>query len=208
MGVRIPEKCGAILLPGAVLFPQGAMPLHIFEPRYREMLDDALEGDCMFCVGTLRGEETEDLSECTERIGTVGLIRVSKQIGDGRSHLILHGIARVEFGEWWGGKGYPFARISPMPSWPMGAVDGELAVETLRHALRGLLRGFPAELREQIEALLDEAENPGMLGDLVAHQFVQDVGVRRALLEEASVGRRLEMLTGYLRRVGSGEGEG
>jgi len=42
--LHIPEQCGVILLPDCTLFPHGGLPLHIFEPRYRKMLEDAIEG--------------------------------------------------------------------------------------------------------------------------------------------------------------------
>ncbi|MDB4284527.1 hypothetical protein N9888_02685, partial [Akkermansiaceae bacterium] len=58
--LTIPEKCGVILLPDTILFPHGAMPLHIFEDRYRQMVEEALEGDCMFCIGNLLGSDSSN----------------------------------------------------------------------------------------------------------------------------------------------------
>ena len=110
-GIQIPEFCGTILLPDTVLFPHGALPLHIFEERYRIMLEEALESHCMICVGTLLKEETDDLTSCVHPIGTVGLIRTSREMEDGRSNLVLHGISRVRFSAWPGGKKYPNAHI-------------------------------------------------------------------------------------------------
>src|SRR5690606_22423496 len=61
--LHIPENCGVMLLPDCTLFPHGGLPLHIFEPRYRTMLTDALEGSCLFAVARLTGPETSDPAE-------------------------------------------------------------------------------------------------------------------------------------------------
>ena len=54
----IPEKLPIMALPGACLFPGGKMPLHIFESKYRDMLNDVISGNRMFCIGTLRQSES------------------------------------------------------------------------------------------------------------------------------------------------------
>ena len=81
--LKIPEKCGVILLPDTVLFPHGALPLHIFEPRYRQMLAEAIEGNCLFCVGNLVEPQFEDPDRGAAPVGTLGLIRASREAEDG-----------------------------------------------------------------------------------------------------------------------------
>ncbi|MBI3192595.1 MAG: LON peptidase substrate-binding domain-containing protein, partial [Pedosphaera parvula] len=48
--MEIPSEVPVMILPNAILFPQAMLPLHIFEPRYRRMLADALHSHRMFCV--------------------------------------------------------------------------------------------------------------------------------------------------------------
>ena len=203
MGIPIPDTCGAILLPETVLFPQGTLPLHIFEPRYREMLDDALQTHCMICVGSLTSNETPNPADCTERVGSIGLIRISKQTDDGRSNLVLHGVARVEFGEWQTDSSYPLAEIARMPSWSMQSGDMHSTIQSLRESLSDVMLRFPAGLKDQIDETLDSVDDPATLADMVAHQFVREQAIRRKLLEEPSVERRYSILTAYLRGVGA-----
>ena len=114
--IHLPERCGVMLLPDCTLFPHGGLPLHIFEPRYRKMLEDALEGDCFFAVARLTGDETPDPAECTAPVGTIGLVRASREQEDGTSQLLLHGVMRVRFTEWHDDRPYPFASIEPVIS--------------------------------------------------------------------------------------------
>lgn len=200
--INIPEFCGAILLPETVLFPHGALPLHIFEERYREMLEDALEGDCMICVGTLLEEESPDLTSCVHPIGTVGLIRASREMEDGRSNLVLHGVYRVRFSAWPGGKSYPYAHIVPMTADPFPSDEGPLMASKLRDRVNEALSGFPQEVKEQINGLLDRAsDEPAILADAVAQQFVQDTEIRLQILSEPSLDARYDLLMRYLTMI-------
>ena len=72
-----------MLLPDCTLFPHGGLPLFIFEPRYRKMLEEALEGDCFFAVGKLLGEEKGDPENFVAPVGTIGLVRASREQDDG-----------------------------------------------------------------------------------------------------------------------------
>ena len=80
-------------LPNATLFPQALLPLYIFEPRYRQMLADALHSTRMFSVAMQKPGSTR---ETPSPVAGLGLIRVSVGHRDGTSHLILQGLARVE----------------------------------------------------------------------------------------------------------------
>jgi Lon protease-like protein len=83
-------------LPNATLFPQALLPLYIFEPRYRQMLADALNSNRMFSVAMQKQGSTR---ETPSPVAGLGLIRVSVGHRDGTSHLILQGLARVELEE-------------------------------------------------------------------------------------------------------------
>ena len=201
-GINIPEFCGAIVLPDTVLFPHGALPLHIFEERYRNMLEDALEGDCMICVGTLLKEESDNLASCVHPIGTVGLIRASREMEDGRSNLVLHGVYRVRFSAWPGGKDYPYAHIIPMSGDPFPSDEGPLMASKLRDKVNEVLSGFPLEVKKQINQVLDRAsDEPAILADAVSQQFVQDTDIRLQILSEPSLDARYDLLFRYLTLV-------
>ena len=92
MGMKIPREAAVMTLPNATLFPQALLPLHIFEPRYRKMLADALHSNRMFAVAMQKPGNTR---ETPSPVAGLGLIRVSVGHLDGKSHLILQGVVRV-----------------------------------------------------------------------------------------------------------------
>jgi Lon protease-like protein len=179
--------------------------LHVFEIRYREMLAEALEGDCLFGVARLTAEESPDLAACVAPVGTVGLIRASREKGDGRSDLLLHGVCRVQFLEWLAEKPYPFARIKPLDSRPLTKEDAPGETQRLRMAVEGILLGLPDEIVNQIRDLLDRAAEPAVMADAIAQQFVHDPDLRQALLEETDVARRIDQLVAYLATLRSAD---
>ena len=200
--LSIPEYCGVILLPKTILFPHGALPLHIFEDRYRKMLDDALEGNCLICVGTLLSEETESPLECTSPIGTISLIRASHELEDGRSNLVLHGILRVRFHSWSPKKDYPYARIIPMSPDPFPSGEEPLMISQLRDKVNETLSGYPIDVKEQANEVLEQASSDAAtLADAVAQQFVEDTDTRLQILSEPSLDARYELLFRHLAMI-------
>lgn len=201
-GLNIPEFCGAILLSDTVVFPHGALPLHIFEDRYRQMLDDALESHCMICIGTLIEEESRDLTSCVHPVGTIGLIRTSREMEDGRSNLVLHGVYRVRFSAWPGDKSYPLAHIVPMSADPFPSDKSPLMASRLRDRVNEALSGFPPEIKQKINQVLDKTQNePVILADAVAQQFVRDTDIRLQILSEPSLDARYDLLLKYLTMI-------
>lgn len=200
--LAIPETAGVILLPETVLFPHGGMPLHIFEPRYRQMLNEALEGDCMFCVGNLVGEDSSDPDRHAAPVGTIGLIRASREADTGTSNLLIHGLFRVYFEEWLHDKPYPHARIRPVIDTTLPAAEEQEALTRLRRALNRALSDFPSEVNEQVNGILDKAGDSGTCSDAIAQQFVHDPQDRQQLLETAEVRKRLDFLIHFLENAG------
>ena len=64
------------------------------------MLEDALEGDCFFAVARLLSAGPGDPADRVAKVGTIGLVRISRESEDGTSQLLLHGLMRVRFTEW------------------------------------------------------------------------------------------------------------
>jgi Lon protease-like protein len=196
--IRLPEQCGVMLLPDCTLFPHGGLPLHIFEPRYREMLNHALEGDCFFAVACLTGDETGDPAACTAPVGTIGLIRASQLQPDGTSQLLQHGVMRVRFNEWHGDRSYPFASIEPVVSVFTPQAQAVAAMKTLRGAVEDAIRALPNEVQQGVFALLDRADTPELMSDIICQQFVHEPTLRQSLLETESVGARIPVICQYL----------
>lgn len=94
----LPETIPVFPLPGALLLPRGQMPLNIFEPRYLEMVDDALR-DGHRMIGIIQPDAAHSRSEEHPKlfqVGCVGRITQFGETGDGRYILELTGIARFQ----------------------------------------------------------------------------------------------------------------
>src|SRR5512140_3431994 len=113
--MKIPREVPVMTLPNATLFPQSLLPLYIFEPRYRQMLADALHSTRMFTVAMQRPGVSR---ETPLPVAGLGYIRVSVGHRDGTSHLVLQGLLRVELGETLRYKPYRIQRIKPLSTPP------------------------------------------------------------------------------------------
>lgn len=190
-----------MLLPDCTLFPHGGLPLYIFEPRYRRMLEEALEGDCFFAIGRLLGEEDGDPADFVAPVGTIGLVRASREQNDGTSQLLIHGVMRVRFTEWHENSDYPLASIEPVISTFTPENQAAAAVKTLRGAVEDAVRLLPEEVQNGIFALLDRADEPGLMSDIICQQFIHEADLRQSLLEMDSVGERIPVICDYLRNA-------
>jgi Lon protease-like protein len=85
-------------LPNVVLFPEVPLPLHIFEPRYREMVRDALAGAGLIGMTLLRGEWEDDYLAAPEvyRVGCAGRIVEATPLPDGKFNIVLSGLREFE----------------------------------------------------------------------------------------------------------------
>jgi uncharacterized protein len=194
-----------MLLPDCTLFPHGGLPLFIFEPRYRRMLGDALEGDCIFAVTRLLLDERSG-EEKPADIGTVGLVRASREQDDGTSQLLLHGVIRVRFTEWHDERDYPYASIEPVVSEFAPAHLEQAAMKTLRGAVEDAISGLPEEVRSGVMGLIDRADSAELMTDIISQQFVHEADLRQNLLECIPVGDRIPVLCEYLRKASDGKG--
>lgn len=186
-------------LPGALLFPHALLPLYIFEPRYREMLDHALNHHRMFCVALIKPERTEWESTADFfHIAGVGLIRACIGRGDGTSNLILQGLKRVRFDTFEQTSPFPIATVDTLESEVVSSVETEaLAVKVLE--LYGNLKRAGRQLPAKVDRYLSDLGDPEMLADLVASTFINDPYRRQQVLEESSVNQRLRLVIQSLR---------
>jgi Lon protease-like protein len=135
----LPSAIPIFPLPNVVLFPNVFLPLHIFEPRYREMVADALEGDRIIGMVLLRqGFEADyDGRPPIYPIGCAGLISHSERLADGRYNIVLRGLEK-------------FRVIGEDTSRSYRVAEIDTIIEPLSGADRQIMR---AE-RQRLEALL------------------------------------------------------
>lgn len=191
---ELPATLPVMVLPGVTLFPNALLPLHIFETRYRLMLEEAL-GDCrMLAMAMPRDKEERQV----ELIAGAGLVRACIRNEDGTSNLILQGVSRVRFTGWEQTEPFRIARIEPVES-REGDQNGIESRVTQLHALCARFKEQGIELPSQFEAYLNQITNIGVITDLVASTLVADSRVRQMLLEEVEIPKRLEKLLAGLR---------
>ena len=100
-------------LSNAVLFPDTILPLHIFEPRYRQMVRDVSGGEGHLAIALLEPgfEDDYEGSPAFHRVGTLGRVENVEQLPNGRFDLHLVGLRRVEFEEIPSPTNYRVARL-------------------------------------------------------------------------------------------------
>src|SRR5438309_4335906 len=124
--IDLPDEIPVMPLPGAFLFPHALLPLYIFEPRYRAMLEHALQRDRMFSVTLIKPSCPEwRAQEDFFHFATVGLIRACVGRGDGTSNLILEGLQRVRFAGFEQETPFPIAKIDIVESRDTTTVETE-----------------------------------------------------------------------------------
>jgi Lon protease-like protein len=186
-----------------VLFPGRPLPLHVFEPRYRRMLADCLEGDRTFGVVAIRaGRETGDEAEIF-RVGTMARIVRVEQLEDGRANLITVGTDRFQILEQLPAEPYRRAVVEHLEDRDVssagqvvnGSSAGEEAARLRRLLLPYLLdMGAPEDIEQRLP------DDPSTLAWLAAATVQVDVPEQQRLLEMESTARRVTEVVDLLRR--------
>ena len=187
-----------MVLPQTVFFPHHLLPLRIFEPRYRQMLGQALEGSRMFAVSM------EQPGQPTSRVGGLGLIRSCVTQPDGTSNLILQGVARVRLDHLVQVRPYVIATPEPVedpqPTPPSETVVRDALVAKILEHLEKIDLPSEAGLGE-MKKFLRHLEDHHALVDLVAGCFLRNPLSRQKLLETACLTERLRLLCQQLAEI-------
>lgn len=177
-------------LPGVVLFPGTAIPLHIFEPRYRALVRDCLAGDRILALAQLEPEDVEAriAKPRLRPICCAGMVIWQEGLPDGRSNIILQGVVRVRILEELERDDLPYRqlRVQALEDPPFEGQEEAL----LRQAVLELSGRVPAEAGEELAQTAARASGGG-LADAVAAAVISDPDRRQALLCELDVAARL-----------------
>jgi Lon protease-like protein len=179
-------------LPDVTFFPHSALPLHVFEARYRAMVGDALERNRKLVIVRLRPgyEATYTGKPAVHEIGGVGEIVSCDRLATGRYNILLRGEARVRIEqELPGDTLYRLVRARPLDD-VAPTRDAAPALARIRAGCRSLLGalGRPADL---LDAALAEGQPPGVLADRVTAAVLPDADLRQELLETLDVSARV-----------------
>jgi uncharacterized protein len=112
----LPPSIPLFPLPNVVLFPNVFLPLHIFEPRYRRMVADALEGDRIIGMVLLRPgwESNYEGRPAVYPVGCAGLITHAEPLSDGRYNIVLRGLQKFRVREESDSRGYRLAEVETL----------------------------------------------------------------------------------------------
>lgn len=185
-------------LPNLVLYPHVMQPLHVFEERYREMVEDALAGDKLIAMAVLEPgwEDDYDSRPPVSPYACLGKIVAHHRLPDGRYNLLLLGVQRVRIDH----------ELDPLRSFRKASVelledcyDFDTAAERCR-VQESLLSAFrkhlpcACQLPEQLEEMLSGHLPLGLLTDLAAYALPLETEVKQQLLAECRVSARAEIL--------------
>lgn len=195
-------------LPGVVLLPHAVQPLHIFEPRYRQMIEHAIgrvQGGNLLtaepiAMASFAGNERNDAEEGEpplKRAVCVGKIVQHQQLADGRHNLLLQGVCRARIRmlvEPDGPRLYRMAQLEPLERVgdPPPALPGVRSILRLMLARPRLQRlaGTPTVLE-----WIDRKDVPThALLELVGFALINDEGTRYRLLAEADPHQRAKLI--------------
>ncbi|MCA9184074.1 MAG: LON peptidase substrate-binding domain-containing protein [Pirellulaceae bacterium] len=200
-------------LPNLVLFPHVVQALHVFESRYREMIEEVLKGDRLLCLGLLSRGWQQDYEGRPPVESTVCLGRLIShhRREDGTYNVLMVGLSRARIVEELApSRSYRQVRLRLMDDQSLS--DDEEISQRCERLQRDLMERFQQHLPaskasfQQLENLLGNHISLGMLTDLVGYSLDASVWTKQTLLCELDACRRAELLLNYLRRQ-TGDGE-
>ena len=176
-----PRVCPLFPLSDLILFPGHVIPLHVFEPRYRQMTQDLLDNSGEIILGTVLGEDREKLEKVAPVQPIAGLGRVQRYqaLEDGRFLIMVLGERRVKIEPVDRGKIYPEARFEVFEETDSYISDTEL--DHLQSALK--------KIESQID--LPEETSPDQLVDLLIMISKIDPKDKYKIFQMTSVSDRL-----------------
>jgi ATP-dependent Lon protease len=185
-----------------VLFPGVPLPLHIFEPRYRQMLTDVRAGNSLFGVSYFDPSSSEKDMPAPGHVGCVAEVTETQMMPDGRSNILTVGIIRYRLEEYVERDDpYLLARVSYFE-------DEEEDPNLLGESARDVADTF-TRIARAVRTINDERANlpdisdtePQRLSFLVAAAMEVDTDVKQDLLELRSTAERLQRLRNMLSRA-------
>jgi Lon protease-like protein len=177
-------------LPNAILFPGARLPLYIFEPRYKTMIDDSLAGDHYLSVAL---ERDLDGKRGPAEISGLGQITHVEQLPKNEKNIVVTGLSRVRLLRALSEEPYITAEVTPLVSPAHDGATEEQLFAPLRDAVKSwLFRMRAGNIRQLAE--LGGVRSVDQLCDFFGAHLVDDVKIRQQLLEELDVASRARMI--------------
>ena len=187
-------------LPQCVLLPHATIPLHIFEPRYRAMVADVLDGRGLIAMARFQGPVSKACYEGKPPIRPhvcIGMVVRHQALDDGRYHILLQGVARGRIVEELPHDPYRIARIEPIE----GPHPADAELQPLRQRIEQLLCDPALKTLAAVSAihnwLSSEIPTPALV-DLASMTVSDDDESRYQMLAEPDIRARARWLTSQL----------
>ena len=185
--MHLPAAVALFPLPNAVLFPGVPLPLHIFEPRYREMVRDVERSpERLIGMVLLRGEWRKEYYGKPQifSVGCAGRLVSVEPLPDGRYNILLHGVREFTIGAERGGHTYRESEVV----WRPAAGDVPSGLRTRMHAL---MQRFLEDRDPKLVRLLnDRSLSDEVLINFLCYALDFSPMEKQALLEAPSLAER------------------
>ena len=189
-------------LPGLVLFPHVMQPFHIFEPRYRQMLEEALADDRLIAMAALAPDWESDYEgrPALEKHACLCRVATHHRRDDGTYNILLVGLRRVELvRELAPDKLFREAEIKLLEDrYPLSGLAQRAELQrNLMSAFKGMLP-TAGGAHKQFEQLFASDIPLGMLCDILGFTMKLDIGIKLQLLAQTDVDVRARLLLATL----------
>lgn len=187
-------------LPNVVHFPNVVLPLHVFEPRYRALVGDVLEGDRLIGMVLLRPGFEADYEGCPpiHEVACLGKIVEDQRLPDGRYNIMLLGAARARIVREVSRSPYRVAEVEIVEEIP---IEDEREESVKRLQLRDAACRFFSRspgVQEKVKGLFDLRLPLGATADLLAAAAPIEIEEKQILLESPDASARVSRLTALL----------
>jgi Lon protease-like protein len=189
----LPSIIPVFALPNVVLFPGVPLPLHIFEPRYRDMVRDCVAGHEVIGIALLRGEWQKEYYSAPDvfETGCAGKLVNVENLEDGRYNILLHGVREFQIERHLFKKTYREARVR----WRVGGHEaiGDPVRESLVQRLSDLFRREPESPAHRL--LQDQTLSDELLVNFFSYVLEIPPLEKQTLLQAMSIQQRAERLS-------------
>ena len=184
-------------LPNVVLFPRVIQPLHIFEPRYKQMVEDALDDNGLIALCLLRpsaGFGANNVVPIFSEI-CIGKIIQEERFPDGRFNLLLQGVSRAKIiKEVNDGKLYRTAKVEILDDVPLASEENANRIRT--KLLKRMTKWFTQQpsAKAQLDRLVQSDLSLGNLCDVFSFALPLSVDLKILLLQLVNIEDRAMLL--------------
>jgi Lon protease-like protein len=195
----MPRELPIFPLP-LVLFPGAPQPLHIFEPRYRQMLADCLAGDHRFGITYVPARTgAADPVPSLGDVGCVAVIRSTHQLPDGRSDILTEGERRFQLLQWCSDdRLYRRARVEEFDDDTESPAEVATLAADVRHGFERLAEALGTLAGNELAEPVELPDDPTALSFHVAAALELEGSAKQALLVTRSSTARLRQLARLL----------